>query len=60
MNNKTFNIVFDEMNNQEVQYGFDAQDITDRLQLKGNEVTLDEVVWVYRKFMSHAVDNDLI
>ena len=60
MNNKTFNVIFDEMRNLEVQYGFDDEVMTDHLQLKGNDVTLEEVQWVYRKYMNHAIDNDWI
>jgi len=60
MNNQTFNKIFDELQNQEAQYTNDIQETTDIMQLRGNDVTLEEVQWVYTKYMTHCINNNLI
>jgi len=60
MNNQTFNKIFDELQNQEAQYTNDIQETTDIMQLRGNDVTLEEVQWVYTQYMTHCINNNLI
>jgi len=60
MNNQTFNKIFDELQNQEAQYTNDIQETTDIMQLRGNDVTLEEVQWVYTKYMAHCISHNLI
>jgi hypothetical protein len=60
MDNKTFNKIFDELQNQEAQYTNDIQETTDLLQLRGLAVSLDEVKFVYGKYMTYCIERDLI
>jgi len=59
MDNKTFNKIWDHLQNYESQWS-DLSDVKDYIKMFMPLVSDDDLKFVYGKYMTHCINNNLI